>query len=169
MRPRRPTAGSAASAEIRAAYLIDRETWYLKPLVDLNLTHINLNGFSEGAGGANLIVPAPARPSSAHRPRSRSAPRPACKAAPCCGRSPGSGLSAFSNTDFAVSAAFGGAPAGVAPFRVTTGIDPVTADVAAGADLFLPGTPWAFKLAYSGRYGARVRDQGFRLKASIRF
>jgi hypothetical protein len=45
----------------------------------------------------------------------------------------------------------------------------VTADVAAGADLFLPDSRWALKLAYDAHYGARVRDQGVSLKATIRF
>jgi uncharacterized protein with beta-barrel porin domain len=78
------------------------------------------------------------------------------------------GMSAFSNTNFPVYASFGGAPIGATPFRVATAIDPVTADVAVGADLFLPNQ-WSLKLTYNGHYGERVRDQGFLFKASLGF
>lgn len=41
----------------RAAYLIDNGAWYLKPLVDVSVTHINLDNVTEyGADGASLIV-----------------------------------------------------------------------------------------------------------------
>ena len=161
---------SRVGGQFRAAYLIDRKSWYLKPILDLNITRVNLNGFSEqGAGGANLIVSSAGETVFSASPaveigtqtnlQNGSLFRPFAKL----------GISAFSNTDFAVNAAFGGAPVGVAPFRVATGINSLTADVAAGADLFLPDSRYVFKLAYNGHYGARVRDQGFTLKASIRF
>jgi outer membrane autotransporter protein len=56
------TAASASSVsrvggQLRAAYLVDQESWYVKPILDLNLTRISLNRFREkGAGGADLIV-----------------------------------------------------------------------------------------------------------------
>jgi uncharacterized protein with beta-barrel porin domain len=77
-------------------------------------------------------------------------------------------LTAFNNTNFAVSAMFAGAPPGVTPFRIATGIDTVLGDVSVGANL-LSKDGWSLKLSYDGHYGARVRDSGFQLKASIRF
>jgi uncharacterized protein with beta-barrel porin domain len=48
---------SHVGGQLRASYLLDQGSWYVKPLIDLNLTHIALDSFSEhGAGGANLIV-----------------------------------------------------------------------------------------------------------------
>jgi outer membrane autotransporter protein len=42
---------------LRAAYLFDFGGWYLKPLVDLDATRLNLDGTNEhGAGGASLLV-----------------------------------------------------------------------------------------------------------------
>ncbi|HEV7996892.1 MAG TPA: autotransporter domain-containing protein [Stellaceae bacterium] len=161
---------SRVGGQLRAAYLIDRGAWYLKPLVDLNVTRINLNGFSEqGAGGADLNVSG-----SGSTVFSAS---PAVEVGTQTGLQNGAlvrpfarlGVSAYSNTNFAVTASFAGAPTGVVPFSVATGIDSVTADVAAGADLFLPDSRWALKLAYDAHYGARVRDQGVSLKATIRF
>jgi uncharacterized protein with beta-barrel porin domain len=161
---------SNVGAQFRAAYLIDRGSWYVKPLLDLNVTHVNLNGFTEhGAGGANLIVSGNGETLFSASPAVEIGTQMALANGALLRPYAKLGLSVYSNTDFSVDASFAGAPAGAAPFRVTTGIDTLTADVAAGADLFLPQSPLAFKLAYSGRYGGRVRDQGFRLKASFRF
>jgi uncharacterized protein with beta-barrel porin domain len=166
------TSGSRISrvgGQLRAAYLVDQGPWYLKPIIDLNATRISRNGFSEhGAGGGDLIVPGSNNVVFSGSPGieigaqinlpNDAILRPFARA----------GVTAFSNTDFAATASFSGVPAGVAPFRVTTGIDAVTADVAVGADL-LTTDGVGLKLAYNGHYGARLRGQDFLLKASIRF
>jgi len=150
--------------------LIDRGSWYLKPLVDFNVTHVSLNSFSEqGAGGADLIVSGTGATVFSASPAVEVGTQTSLQNGALLRPFARLGMSAFSNTNFAVDASFSGAPAGAAPFSVATGIDSVTADVAAGADLFLPDSRWALKLAYSGHYGARVRDNGVMLKASIRF
>jgi outer membrane autotransporter protein len=161
---------SRVGGQLRAAYLVDRGSWYLKPLVDLNLTHVGLNDFNEqGAGGASLAVSAAGQTVFSGSPAvevgtqmilpDHSLLRPFARA----------GMTAFTSTDFSDSAMFSGAPPGVAPFLVTTGIDSVTADVALGVDLIsAQGDRW-LKLAYNGHYGARVRDQGIQVKASVRF
>ena len=168
-----PTSASNISrvgGQLRAAYLIDRGAWYLKPLVDLNLTRVNLNGFSEqGAGGADLNVSGSGTTVFSASPAVEVGTQTGLQNGVLVRPFARLGISAFSNTDFAAAASFGGAPAGVAPFGVASGIDAVTADVAAGADMFLPDSRWALKLAYDAHYGARVRDQGVSLKASIRF
>jgi len=160
---------SHIGGQLRASYLLDQGSWYVKPLIDLNLSHIALNGFSEhGAVGANLIVsgtdntlftgsPAVEIGTQMEMPDGNFL-RPFARA----------GLTAFNNTNFAVSAMFAGAPAGVASFRVATGIDTVLGDVSVGANL-LSKDGWSMKLSYDGHYGSRVRDSGFQLKASIRF
>jgi uncharacterized protein with beta-barrel porin domain len=161
---------SRVGGQFRAAYLIDRETWYVKPLIDLNLMRVNLNSFAEqGAGGANLIVSGSGQTVFSASPAVEIGAQTTFQGGTQLRPFAQLGLSVFSNTDFPVNAAFAGAPAGAGSFQVTTEIDTLTADVAAGADLFLPDNPWAFKLAYAGHYGSRVRDTGFRLKASIRF
>ena len=155
--------------QVRAAYLIDRGSWYLKPLVDLNLTRVDLNGFSEqGAGGASLNVSGAGATVFSASPAVEIGTQTSIQNGAVMRLFAQVGMSAFSNTNFPVSASFGGAPIGAAPFRVTTAIDLVTADVAAGADLFLSNR-WALKLAYNGYYGERVRDQGFTFKASYGF
>ena len=156
--------------QFRAAYLVDRESWYLKPMLDLNLIRVNLNDFNEqGAGGAGLIVSAAGSTLFSASPAIEIGTQTDLQGGAFVRPFARLGMTAFNNTDFVVNSSFSGAPAGTPPFRVATGIDSVTADVGAGADLFLAESPWALKLAYSGRYGWRVRDQGFRLKASIRF
>ena len=161
---------SRVGGQFRAAYLVDRGSWYLKPLVDLNVTHVNLNAFSEqGAGGADLIVSGTGETVFSASPAVEIGTQRSLQNGALLRPFAQLGMTAFSNTNFPVSASFSGAPAGTAPFAVATGIDSVTADVAAGADLFLPDSRWVLKLAYTGHYGARVRDNGVRLKASIRF
>lgn len=159
----------SVGGQVRAAYLVDRGSWYLKPLVDLNVTRVALNGFSEqGAGGASLNVSGAGKTIFSASPAVEIGTQTAVQNGALMRLFARVGVSAFSNTDFPVYASFSGAPIGVAPFGVATAIDPVTADVAAGADLFLPGR-WALKLSYNGRYGERVRDQGFTFKASLGF
>jgi outer membrane autotransporter protein len=42
---------------LRAEYLLSAGTWYAKPMVDLDATHISLDGVREkGAGGVGLNV-----------------------------------------------------------------------------------------------------------------
>jgi outer membrane autotransporter protein len=154
---------------LRAAYLVDKESWYLKPLLDLNVTHIGLNGFAEhGAGGANLIVSGNDQTVFSGSPAIEVGAQWALQEGIFLRPFARVGVTAYSNTSFAASALFAGAPASVAPFQVTSGIDTVTADVAIGADL-LTNERWGLKLAYNGHYGARVRSTDFSLKASLRF
>jgi uncharacterized protein with beta-barrel porin domain len=161
---------SNVGGQFRAAYLIDRGSWYLKPLIDFNVTHVSLNSFSEqGAGGASLIVSGTGSTVFSASPAVQIGTQTSLQNGVLLRPFAQLGVSAFSNTNFTVDASFNGAPSGIAPFGVATGIDSVTADVAAGADMFLPDSRWALKLVYSGHYGARVRDQGVTLKASFRF
>ena len=155
--------------QVRAAYLVDRGSWYLKPLVDLNVTRVDLNGFSEqGAGGASLNVSGAGETIFSASPAVEIGTQTTIQNGALMRLFAQVGMSAFSNTNFPVYASFGGAPIGAVPFRVATAIDSVTADVAAGADLFLPNR-WSLKLTYNGHYGERVRDQGFLFKASLGF
>lgn len=44
-------------AQLRAAYLIERGDWYVKPRIDLNATYVDTGDVTEtGAGAANLMV-----------------------------------------------------------------------------------------------------------------
>ena len=162
---------SRVGGQLRAAYLIDRETWYIKPLDRSQSDARQPERLYRARGGRRQPDRLRDRRDDLQRLAGGRNRRPdRCSRA---GRQlrpfAQLGLSVFSNTDFNVNAGFSGAPAGAGPFQVTTAIDRLTADVAAGADLFLPDNPWAFKLAYAGHYGSRVRDNGFRLKASIHF
>src|SRR5262249_14959497 len=48
---------SYINGRLRAAYLFGGYAWYLKPLVDFDATHINLDNFKErGAGAVDLVV-----------------------------------------------------------------------------------------------------------------
>ncbi len=161
---------SNVGGRFRATYLIDCGSWYLKPLVDFNVTHVSLNSFSEqGAGGASLIVSGTGSTVFSASPAVEVGTQTSLQNGVLLRPFAQLGISAFSNTNFTVDASFNGAPSGAAPFGVATGINSVTADVAAGADMFLPDSRWALKLAYNAHYGARVRDQGVSVKASIRF
>ncbi len=161
---------SRVGGQLQAAYLVDRGLWYLKPTIDLNVTGISFNGFSEqGAGGASLVISGGSHTVFSGSPAVEIGTQMNLPNYALLRQFARIGMTAFSNTDFGASAMFSGAPPGVAPFRVTTAIDSVAADVAAGADFLLSQNGLGLKLAYNGHYGARIRDQGVRLKASVRF
>ena len=46
-----------AGAHVRAAYEVPRESWYMEPAIDVDLTYVRLDGYSEsGAGDFDLTV-----------------------------------------------------------------------------------------------------------------
>ena len=160
---------SYINGRLRAAYLFGGYAWYLKPLVDFDATHINLDNFNErGAGGLNLIVHG-----SDETVLSAS---PALEIGTQFSLSNGTfvrpyvrgGVTFFDNPDFVVLASFEGAPSGVAPFRTSAGTDDVVANVSAGVDLLATGGA-TLKLYYEGSFGDTVNENAGGAKATLPF
>ena len=152
----------------RAAYLIDNGAWYLKPVVDVGLTQINLGNITEhGANGASLIVNGQDKAIWSFSPVLEIGGqiclpydiiRPYIRA----------GVTVFDDTSFGLLASFEGTPAGVAPFAVASNIDQVLGIVSVGVDALSDGGT-VLKLAYDGRYGDTIRDSTFTVRGSVTY
>ena len=121
------------AGQMRVAYQIATAgAWYVKPLVDFNVTNVNMNSFTEkGRNGAALRV-------SSNDETVFSA-TPALEIGTQWGHPGGiltrpyvrGGVSFYSDADFPIAAGFAAAP-GVAPFTTKSQIDDVMGDVSAG-------------------------------------
>ena len=154
---------------MRAAYLIDRGPWYLKPLIDFNATYVDLDGFSEkGGAGSGLFV--------RHADETVLSVSPAIELGGEIGGSSGSilrpfiraGVTVLDGTDFQLTSGFLGAPAGVAPFRINADIDEVIADVSAGLDVIAKDGV-VLRLQYEGRFSENTEEHSAGVKVSLKF
>ena len=157
------------AGRLRAAWLHDMGGWYVKPLADVDVTHIRRDGVREaGGGGAGLEVGSGSATVLSFSPaleiggESRLADgtllRPYVSA----------GLTIFSETEFALSSRFLAAPDSVEGFSTLTNIDRVVADVSAGL-LVLGSSGMSVKLGYDGRFGETVREHGVGAKVTLPF
>jgi uncharacterized protein with beta-barrel porin domain len=154
---------------LRAAYVVGSPELYFKPMVDAAATYLDLGGFAESGGGAaNLAV------ASAQQTVYSIAPsleigtewwwsngtlvRPFLRA----------GAAWYGGGDMALSASFLGAPAGVAPFTIETGMDDVMGVVGAGLDV-INGRDAVLHVAYDGQLGETTQIHSVALKGSARF
>jgi outer membrane autotransporter protein len=169
----RPTTTSPSqllvNGRFRAEYLLSNGSWYAKPLVDLDVTHIDLDGASEsGSGGMALKVNGSGQTVFSATPMvelgtqygnpNGTLYRPYIRG----------GATFFDDADFAVLASFEGAPSGVGSFRIATSTDDVVGNVGVGLDVI--GVEGAsFRLYYEGRFGDTVADHAGGIKGSWPF
>jgi uncharacterized protein with beta-barrel porin domain len=160
---------SYIDGRFRAAYLLTNGSWYAKPLVDLDATHISLDNVKErGAAGVGLNVRG--------NDETVLSATPALELGVQFG-SPGGtvvrpyvrgGATFFDDPDFVVLASFQGAPSGIGPFRIATATDDVVGNVGAGVDV-IDRRGRELKLFYEGRFGDLVADHTGSIKASLPF
>jgi outer membrane autotransporter protein len=157
------------SGQLHAAYLMSNGNWYAKPLVDAGVTELYLSGFTEsGGGGAGLTVPSrtdavfnvsPALEIGTElRFDNVSVWRPFIR-----------GGATWQNTDnFVLDTDFIDAPQGVSPFTISTKVDQVLADVAAGVDvIYTPGA--VLRIQYDGKFAQDTQLNSVSLKGSVPF
>ncbi len=169
-----PTARSSydvdhVGATFHAAYLLDRSSWYAKPFVDVNVTHIDRESAQEtGGGAANLnvsgsdetwfsVTPALELGTTIDRGDGR-AIRPYVRA----------GVTIYGDTDQSVTARFVGAPTAVGGFTTTSEFDDVFADIEAGVTLF-HGEQHTVSAGYGGRFSDDTEVHGFFVKGTRTF
>jgi len=156
-------------AQFRAAWLVDAGDWYAKPLVDVNITHLDRDGFTEeGGGAANLTVEGDEETYLSVTPAIEFGgaftvsedvtAKPFLK----------TGVSFYSDDHAGLNARFTGAPAGVLGFTTSSELDDVFADVEAGFTLFKTDGS-SLTLGYEGRYGEDTQSHGGMLKARLAF
>jgi uncharacterized protein with beta-barrel porin domain len=160
---------NAVDGRFRAEYLFTAGTWYLKPMVDLDATHIDLNGTHEtGAGGVGLNVRG--------NDETVFSATPALELGAQFGQPGGTlyrpyvrgGATFFDDPDFVLLASFEGAPSGVGPFRIATSTDDVVGHVGAGLDV-IGARGASLRLYYDGRFGDTVEEHAGGIKATLPF
>ena len=158
-----------AGTGLRLSHTIDRDGWYLRPMLDATATHVSYGGFHEtGAGVANLIVESEAEwvanLGAALEVGGMVAVEPGLSARPYLRV----GISQASRTGFSLNARFEGAPEGVAPFTVTAASDDVLAGIAAGLDIF-DASGLSFNLSYDGKFGDHTEAHAGSAKLRMAF
>ena len=157
------------NGRLRAAYQLDAGSWYLKPMVDLDATHVRLDGVNEtGAGAVGLIV--------------RGADETVLSATPALelgaqfGAAYGTlvrpylrgGATFYDDPDFVLLASFEGSPGSVGPFRIASSTDDVVGTVGAGVDV-IGAEGASFRLYYEGSFGDLVEQHGGGIKGTLPF
>ena len=157
------------TGRLRAAYLFSAGAWYAKPQVDLNATHLDLDGVHEGGGGgANLAVKGNDETYLSASPSIELGTQLQWASGVLVRPYVRGGVTVFDETDFTLQASFLGAPSQVAPFRIATGIDDVVADVSAGVEVLSAGGA-SLKLFYDGRFGDTIEENAGGAKATVPF
>ena len=173
--PSRASASGATSSQdlqnvagqMRVAYQIATAgAWYLKPLVDFNVTNVDMDSFTEkGGNGAALRV-------SSNDETVFSA-TPPLEIGTQWGHPGGmltrpyvrGGVSFYSDADFPIAAGFAAAP-GVASFTTKGEIDDVLGDVSAGVS-FLGVGGGSLTFSYDGSFGDTITENSASAKASV--
>ncbi len=157
------------SGSLRAAYVLGSPHLYYKPILDLGLTHLELGGFTEsGGGGAALTVAGGGQTVFSLAPTlevgsewwmsNGTLIRPMIRG----------GAIWYDGADFALTAAFAGAPLGVSPFTINTNIDEVMGLVGAGVEV-INGGDAALRFSYDGQLGETTQIHTVGVKGSARF
>lgn len=157
------------SGRFTAAYLMPMHTFYFKPQVDVAYMHVSRDGYRERDNGGDIALNVASSDDGVW------SVTPALEIGTQV-RLAGGGVArpfirggvTWRDTDsFVTNASFLGAPDS-APFAVTSSIDEVTADVAAGLDLITPSDT-TLRLQYDGQFGDTVEQHIGSAKLSIRY
>jgi uncharacterized protein with beta-barrel porin domain len=157
------------AAAFRAAYVLGTPHLYFKPILDANLTHLELSGFTESGGnGAALAIDGAGHTVFSLAPMLETGTewwlgngtlvRPLIRA----------GAIWYEGADFATTASFAGAPLGVSPFTINTDIDEVMGLVGAGVEV-INGGDAVLRLSYEGQLGADTQIHSVGIKGSSKF
>ena len=158
-----------AGATFHAAYLMERSSWYAKPFIDVNVTHIDRESTREtGGGAANLnvsgssktyfsVIPALELGATIERSGGR-AIRPYVRA----------GVTFYGDTDQSLTARFANAPASVGSFQTLSEFDDIFADIEAGVTLF-DGAQHTVSAGYEGRFSDDTDIHGVFIKGTRKF
>lgn len=169
--------GSASSSHevdylnglLRAAYLVPLGDFYLKPIADLNVTHVSSDGFTEDdGGGAALKVDDADGTYVALSPALEAGGEWRLASGTLIKPFIGGGVTWNGENTFAGTASFADGPARAGSFETRTEIDEVMANVAAGIDILGTGG-FDLRLRYEGAFGETVTSQSLALRAAMRF
>ncbi len=157
------------AGRLHASYVFGAPALYFKPLVDLNVTHTELDRLTEtGAGAAGLNVDGGDETVFSISPalevgtawwwENGTLVRPYLRA----------GMTWFDDPSAVLSASFVGSPAGIDAFTIRSGMDETVFDISAGLDVINAGDT-ALRFGYDGRFGDDVEIHSLGIKGSARF
>ena len=157
------------AGRFHASYVFGAPSLYFKPIVDLNVTNVDLGVVAEtGAGGASLHVDGRAETVFSVSPalefgtewwwENGTLVRPFIRL----------GATWFDGDNFSLVGSFDGTPAGVTPFLIRTELDDTLFDIAAGLDV-ISNDDSALRLNYDGHFGEDVEIQSIGFKGSAKF
>lgn len=155
------------TGRLRAEYLVDLGPSYVKPRVDVTVSHVGFSGFTEDGGNEALTVRGMEETTLGLSPAVEWGAQFETAYGALMRPYLWAGVTAFAGGDFAVAASFNGAP-GIEPFSVAKEIDPLMADVGAGLE-FIGAGGATLRLDYSGRFSQDLEEHGLGLKASLPF
>lgn len=159
---------SFIAGRLTTAYLISSGMWYLKPQMELAATNLVRDGYSESAAGGIALQVAKSDSSVLS-----ATPMLEVGAEHRFGNAVYRGFvrggATFRDTDvFVTTASFVGAPAGAAPFALTSKIDRTTGDFGAGVDAIIPGRT-SLRVQYDGQVGQTTTHHSGGAKLSVQF
>ncbi|WP_371199599.1 autotransporter domain-containing protein [Hyphomicrobium sp. MC1] len=156
------------AGQFHAAYLLQRDAFYLKPLVDVAITNISLDGMTEsGGGGAALTVAGTSDTVVSVSPGVEFGTQHISSVIGTIRPFVRAGLTWQDTDRFLLNAGFADAP-DVSPFTVSTKIDTVLADVSAGVDI-INAQGAALRLQYDGHYAEDTEISSISVKGSAKF
>ena len=156
------------SGRFTAAYLVLFGGLYLKPQVDFGYAHISRDGYREqGTGGIALAVAGSNDGVWSASPMLEIGTEVALAGGGVARPFVRGGLTWRDQDGFITNATFLDAP-GSAAFSVTSEIDRVTADIAAGLDLITPSDT-ALRLQYDGQFGDTIDQHIGSAKLSLKY
>jgi len=154
---------------LRAAYVVGSPHLYWKPVLDLNLSYLDLDSFTEtGGNGAALSVRGTSKTLFSAAPTLEAGSefwlsngtlvRPLVRG----------GAIWYSDDDFALTAGFAAAPAGAGTFTINTGIDQVMGLVGAGLEIVNADND-ALRFTYDAQLGETTQIHSVAIRGSANF
>ncbi len=154
---------------LRAAYTFAGESWYLRPMADLELIYVRAPGYSEsGAGALGLEYDDADQFTFAFSPALEVGGRVGLGGGYALRPFALAGVSVLSNDEWDVTTRLSSAPAGTAGFETTLPLDQVIGRVSAGVQLMgLQGAD--LRLTYDGEFSNHITSHAGALTVSVPF
>lgn len=156
------------SGRLTAAYLLPFQRFYLKPQVDVAYMHVSRDGYKEsGDGDIALSVGSSNDGVWSVIPMLEIGSEVALSGGGVARPYLRGGVTWRDTDHFVTNASFVGVSDG-SPFAVTSAIDDVTANIAAGLDLISPSDS-TLRLQYDGQFGDTIQQHIGSAKLSVRY
>lgn len=158
---------SFLAGRVTGAYVMGLGHAYMKPQVELAVTHLERDGYIEDAtGGVGLTVAGAHDTVFSVSPSLELGAEYALAAGGVARPFVRAGVTWQDQDEFSTIASFSGPAA--APFEITSSVDEVTADLSVGVD-FLATDGMVLRVVYDGRYGEETDEHGGTFKVSTPF